>query len=124
MPLWALAYVWPGLLAAVLAGAMIGYAGLTFFSVAWDTALQDHIPHQLLARVSSWDLLTSFIAMPVGERAGGPLSEAFGINRVLVVCALVLLASGVAPLALRSSRTLTRRTEPAVPAAVPLPATG
>ncbi len=119
MPLWALAYVWPGMLAAVLAGAVIGYAGLTFFSVAWDTALQDHIPHQRLARVSSWDLLTSFIAMPIGNVLAGPLSEAFGINRVLVVCALVLLASGLSPLAVRSSRDLTRHTRPD-PAAIPV----
>jgi MFS family permease len=121
MPLWALAYVWPGMLAAVLAGAMIGYAGLTFFAVAWDTALQDHIPHQLLARVSSWDLLTSFLAMPIGNALAGPLSEAFGINRVLVVCAAILFAAGLVPLALRSTRQLTRRTEPAVPAPVAVP---
>jgi len=93
MPLWALAYVWPGMLAAVLAGAVIGYAGLTFFVVAWDTALQDHIPHHLLARVSSWDLLTSFLAMPIGNALAGPLSEAFGIDRVLVVCAGVLFVA-------------------------------
>jgi MFS family permease len=109
MPLWALAYVWPGTLTAVLAGAMIGYAGLTFFAVAWDTALQDHIPHQVLARVSSWDLLTSFLAMPIGNVLAGPLSEAFGIRPVLAVCGLVLLVSGLAPLAVRSSRELTRR---------------
>ncbi|AGZ44723.1 MFS transporter [Actinoplanes friuliensis] len=112
MPFWALAYVWPGLLTAVLAGAVLGYAGLTFFSVAWDTALQDHIPHGVLARVSSWDLLTSFLAMPIGNALAGPLSEAFGINRVLVVCAVVLFGAGLAPLFLRSTRTLTRRTSP------------
>ena len=97
MPLWALAYVWPGTLAAVLAGtAMVrGYAGLTFFAVAWDAALQDHIPHQVLARVSSWDLLTSFLAMPIGNALAGPLSAAYGTNRVLVVCAAVLLARRV-----------------------------
>jgi len=121
MPLWALAYVWPGTLSAVLAGAMIGYAGLTFFAVAWDTALQDHIPHHVLARVSSWDLLTSFLAMPVGNVLAGPLSEAFGIDRVLVVCAAVLFAAGLAPLALRSTRHLTRGTEPAVPPGAPVP---
>ncbi|MFI7547991.1 hypothetical protein [Actinoplanes sp. NPDC049599] len=89
--------------------------GLTFFAVAWDTALQDHIPHQVLARVSSWDLLTSFLAMPVGNALAGPLSEAYGSNRVLVVCAAVLFAAGLAPLALRSTRRLTRRAEPVAP---------
>lgn len=124
MPLWALAYVWPGTLTAVLAGAMIGYAGLTFFAVAWDTALQDHIPHQVLARVSSWDLLTSFLAMPIGNVLAGPLSGAFGVDRVLVVCALVLLASGLAPLGVRSSRHLTRRAAPAAPTGAATPVAG
>jgi MFS family permease len=108
MPLWALAYVWPGVLTAVLAGAMIGYAGLTFFVVAWDTALQDYIPHHLLARVASWDLLTSFLAMPIGYAVAGPLAAAFGIDRVLVACALVLLGASLAPLLVGSSRQLTR----------------
>jgi len=121
MPLWALAYVWPGTLVAVLAGAVVGYAGLTFFVVAWDTALQDHIPHHLLARVSSWDLLTSFLAMPIGNALAGPLSEAFGINRVLVVCAAVLFVAGLVPLMLRSTRRLTRRAGPAVAPAVSVP---
>lgn len=124
MPLWAIAYVWPGVLTAVLAGAVLGYAGLTFFAVAWDTALQDHIPHQVMARVSSWDLLTSFIAMPIGNVLAGPLSGAFGVDRVLVVCALVLLASGLAPLGVRSSRHLTRRAAPAAPTGAATPVAG
>jgi MFS family permease len=114
MPLWAFAYVWPGRLAAVLVGAVIGYAGLIFFDVMWETAIQDNVPHRVLARVESWDMLTSFIAMPLGSAMAGPLSQAFGMKPVLSGCSAVLFLAGLAPLSVRSSRRLTR----------PLPAQG
>jgi MFS family permease len=108
MPLWALAYVWPAALTAVLAGAVVGYAGLFFFGVAWETAIQDHVPHRALGRVSSWDYLTSFIAMPIGNALAGPLSSAYGTNRVLVASAAVLFLSGVSQLAVPGVRKMTR----------------
>jgi hypothetical protein len=108
MPLWAISYVWPGVLVAVLLGAVLGYAGLLFFSVAWETALQDHVPHRVLARVASWDILTSFIGMPVGNALAGPLADTFGLNPVMVACATVLLAAAVAPLLVAGTRALSR----------------
>ncbi|MFC7535408.1 MFS transporter [Actinoplanes sp. GCM10030250] len=108
MPVWAMAYVWPGTLTAVLAGAMIGYCGLIFFDVAWETAIQDNVPQRMLGRVSSWDYLTSFLAMPIGNALAGPLSERFGTDRVLTCCAVVLFASAASQLLIRGSRNLTR----------------
>lgn len=107
MPVWVISYVWPGMLSGVLLGAFVGFAGLTFFSICWDTALQGAIPHHLLARVSSWDILTSFVGMPVGYAMAGPLSSALGTAPVLLGCAAVLLLAGLAPLALRGTRDLT-----------------
>jgi hypothetical protein len=57
---------------------------------------------------ASWDRLTSFIAMPLGNALAGPRSAAYGINPVLVVCGFVLLGSGAAPLLVSGSRRLTR----------------
>jgi hypothetical protein len=108
MPLWALSYVWPGMLTAVLAGALVGYGGLSYFDVAWETAIQDRVPHHLLARVASWDMLTSFIAMPIGNLLAGPLAVAAGTSPVIGGCALVLLAAALSPLFVRSTWTLTR----------------
>lgn len=108
MPLWVASYVWPGTLSAVLLGALVGYCGLMFFSICWDTALQDHVPHHLLARVSSWDILTSFVGMPLGNALAGPLAERFGERPVLGWCALVILLAGVAPLAAAGTRQLKR----------------
>jgi MFS family permease len=117
MPVWALAYVWPAVLTAVALGAVLGYAGLSFFSVAWETAIQDHVPHRVLARVASWDTLTSFLAMPVGSALAGPLATAFGIDHALLTCAVVLFGASVAPLFVAGTRELTRPT--ARPAAAP-----
>jgi MFS family permease len=108
MPLWVLAYVWPGVLAAVLIGAVLGYAGLSFFSVAWETAIQDHVPHRVLARVASWDMLTSFLGMPLGNALAGPLANALGIDRVLAGCAVVLCGASLAPLLVRGTLRLAR----------------
>ncbi|MEP6598004.1 MAG: MFS transporter [Actinomycetota bacterium] len=108
MPLWVLAYVWPAVLSAVVIGAVLGYAGLSFFFVAWETAIQDQVPHHVLARVASWDTLTSFVGMPVGNALAGPLAHVFGIDRVFVGCALVLFGASLAPLFVAGSRRLTR----------------
>ncbi|AEV82564.1 MFS transporter [Actinoplanes sp. SE50] len=113
MPFWALSYVWPGRLTAVLAGAIVGYGGLMFFAVAWETAIQDRVPRTMLGRVASWDYLTSFLAMPVGNALAGPLTARFGVDRVLVACAFVLFAAAASPLLIRGSRDLTRSAEPA-----------
>jgi MFS family permease len=113
MSVWAFAYVWPGTLAAIMIGAVIGYAGLLFYDVAWDTSLQENVPHRALGRVSSWDYLASFLAMPVGNALAGPLAGRYGIDPVLTVCAAVLLTAAVAMLAVPGSRRLTRTGEPA-----------
>ncbi|MET0424916.1 MAG: MFS transporter [Actinoplanes sp.] len=120
MPFWALSYVWPAELTAVLAGAVIGYAGLIFFDVAWETALQDQVPQSALGRVASWDTLTSFLAMPIGNALAGPLAAAFGTDRVLTICAGVLAAAALSQLAVPGSRNLTRTDlPPATPAPLP-----
>jgi MFS family permease len=108
MPLWVLAYVWPETLPAVIAGATLGYAGLSFFSVAWETAVQDHVPHRVLARVASWDTMTSFLGMPLGNALAGPLAHAFGYNAVFIGSAATMLSASLAPMFVRGSRQLTR----------------
>jgi MFS family permease len=122
MSVWAFTYVWPGTLAAIMIGAVIGYAGLLFYDVAWDTSLQENVPHRFLGRVASWDYLASFLAMPVGNVMAGPLSDRFGIDRVLTTCACVLLTAAVAMLAVPGSRRLTRTGKPAEDPHSPAPA--
>ncbi|MEU4236684.1 MFS transporter [Actinoplanes sp. NPDC026619] len=119
MPLWALAYVWPAELIAVLLGAVIGYAGLIFFDVAWETALQDQVPQTALGRVASWDYLTSYLAMPLGNALAGPLSSRYGTNPVLTACAAVLLLAALSQLLIPGTRNLTRGPEHPAPPTTP-----
>jgi MFS family permease len=93
---------------AVLAGALIGWSGLIFFDVAWETAIQDQVPHQALGRVTSWDILMSFLAMPLGNALAGPLSGAFGVNPVVAAAAAVLLLAGLSQMLIPGVRRLTR----------------
>ncbi|MEV4352290.1 MFS transporter [Actinoplanes sp. NPDC049596] len=117
MPLWALAYVWPAELVAVIAGAIVGYAGLIFFDVAWETAIQDQVPQRMLGRVSSWDYLTSFIAMPIGNVLAGPLSAKYGTSPILTACAAVLFLSAASQFLVPGTRRLTRLGVSPAPAA-------
>jgi len=118
MPVWALAYVWPGHLVAVLVGALIGWSGLIFFDVAWETAIQDQVPQQALGRVASWDILMSFLAMPLGNALAGPLAGAFGVNRLIAAAAAVLLLAGLSQMLVPGVRRLTRAEPAPAPAAV------
>lgn len=108
MALYAAAFAWPGTLVVVLGAAVVAFGGLMYFSVCWDTALQDGVPHAVLARVSSWDILTSFVAIPAGNALAGPLAHAFGTGRVIVTAAVVMAAASLAPVLVRSSRDLRR----------------
>jgi MFS family permease len=79
-----------------------------YFSVCWDTALQDGVPHAVLARVSSWDILTSFVAIPAGNALAGPLAHTIGTSRLILIAAGVMVLASFAPLLVRGSRELRR----------------
>lgn len=69
---------------AVLIGLVL-VAGITteVFEVLWQTALQRRVPAELLARVSSYDLLGSFIAIPVGQVLAAPAAALLGVQPAL-----------------------------------------
>ena len=65
-------------------------AGFIVLNMAWDTAIQQLIPNDVLARVRSYDYLLAFVAMPIGFAIAGPLSAVFGADKVLVAAAVVI----------------------------------
>ncbi|WP_394621231.1 MFS transporter [Lentzea sp. JNUCC 0626] len=65
--------------------------GIEQFGVAWETTLQHHVPADRLARVYSYDMVGSFVAIPLAQLAIGPVSHAFGITAALLGCAVVHL---------------------------------
>lgn len=81
----------------VLMGAFF-VAGVGFgqFGVVWANSLQTHIPPEKLARVYAYDALGSFIAIPVGELAAGPLAMYYGTSGVLLVSAAAVVIATIA----------------------------
>jgi MFS family permease len=91
----------------VLMGAFF-VAGVGFgqFGVVWANSLQTHIPPEKLARVYAYDALGSFIAIPVGELAAGPLAMHYGTSGVLLVSAAAVVIATIAASLIPSIRKL------------------
>ena len=81
---------------ALMAAFFIAGVGFGLFGVVWAQSLQTHIPPEKLARVYAYDALGSFVAIPIGELAAGPLAMHFGSTRVLLVSALAVVLATVA----------------------------
>jgi MFS family permease len=101
--------------------AFVAGIGSSLFAIGWETSLQQHIPHDKLSRVAAYDALGSFVAMPIGQLAAGPLAAVFGVREVIMVGAACYAAIAVATLFDRSVRTLQRTDRPGAP---PLAAAG
>lgn len=91
----------------LIGAAFVAGIALEQFGIAWDTTLQQHIPADRLARVYSYDMLGSFLAIPAGEVAAGPLAGAFGARATLVAAAAVVVVATAAALTSTSLRELT-----------------
>jgi Transmembrane secretion effector len=48
------------------------------FEVLWSTSLQNHLPNEALARISSYDMLGSFALGPLGLGGGRPAGRRLG----------------------------------------------
>ncbi|HUQ55715.1 MFS transporter [Lentzea sp.] len=80
--------------------------GLEQFGVAWETSLQHHVPQDKLARVYSYDMLGSFVAIPLAQLVVGPVSHAAGISATLLGCAAIYLLATAGMVASRSVRSV------------------
>jgi len=93
--------LWPLMVASFVAGL-----GVEVFGVGWSTALHEHIPEEILSRVSSYDMLGSFVAIPVGMLLYGWLVTVFDAGSVLLVSFAVYVALAVGSLLSGSIRNL------------------
>ncbi len=92
--------------AVLLPTAFVTGVALEQFGIAWEVSIQEHIPPDKLARVYSYDALGSFVAVPIGQVAAGPIAEAIGPGPALLGAAGVVLIAVVGMLASRQVRTL------------------
>jgi predicted MFS family arabinose efflux permease len=83
--------------------------------VQWTVALARNIPPDKLARVSSYDVLGSVMAMPAGALIAGPLGAAIGISRAQYAAAAVIIVASALALIPRDIRTIRSNDAPAPP---------
>jgi MFS family permease len=88
--------------------AFVAGAGIELFSLGWTLAMQEHIEERMLSRAYSYDALGSFVAMPIGQLAYGPLALAFGYRDVLIVSGIAYSAICLLTLVSASVRNLQR----------------
>ncbi|GAA5119886.1 MFS transporter [Alloalcanivorax gelatiniphagus] len=69
--------VW--LLAAAFA---VAGAALSLLDLSWNLLVQEKVPEAMLSRIMAIDGFFSFVAMPIGQVAVGPLAGAFGPSSV------------------------------------------
>jgi len=95
--------------APVIAAAQaMGGVGMGIFSAVWQTTLQQHVPEEALSRVSAWDWMGSFLFLPLGLIAAGPVSDQIGISSTLWISVGWAIVSTLAVLLVPSVRNLRR----------------
>jgi len=75
--------------AAVAAAWMLGLGAVALCNTWWETTLQRNIPESVYARVRSYDILVSFIFMPLGFVVFPLLARGLGYEWTLLAAALV-----------------------------------
>jgi MFS family permease len=102
-------------LAVLIPAAFLCGMAMEQFTIAWDLSLQENVPGDKLARVYSYDMLGSFVAVPAGQLAIGPVAVAVGPTATLVGCAVLIVVVTGAALTSRQVRTLRRGSQVSEP---------
>jgi MFS family permease len=100
------------------AAAFAGF-GFACGSVVWDTALQQAIAPDKLARVAAYGWMSAMVFLPAGYALAGPISAVVGTRAYLLFGAVWLVASTLAILRLPSIRDFSAQEGTAAPAAEP-----
>jgi len=99
-------------LVLVMAAGAIVFASILVGNVLWETAMQQEVRPDRLARVASIDMLLSLCLMPVGSLLAGPLSDAMGIRATLLAAGVLMSVPNFLVLVLvREVRSVRRRGE-------------
>jgi MFS family permease len=105
LPIAALAGPLP--IAAIAAAWGLGMGSVAIANTWWETTLQQRIPEHVYSRVRSYDILVSFVFMPVGMIAFGPIGDSFGYERTLLAAALLAAVTNIAVALVPGVRTIT-----------------
>lgn len=107
---WMLAFLVP--FPVLLAAQVVAGAGLAVHLALWFTVFQQQVPEHARARVSSYDALGSFVLIPLGTVAVGPLASLIGVRATLFAAGVVIQATNL--LVLAQPKVWSIRNEPAI----------
>ena len=95
------------LLPVVLVAAVAFACSSVIANTLWESALQKHVPRQLLGRVNSVDMFGSFLIAPIAPIVAGALIGGVGPQPIFVVGGVLALAYWITALAaVRAAREL------------------
>ena len=92
--------------------SLVGQIGLAVGITLWFTVFQQNISQRAQSRVSSYDTLWSFILIPLGLAAIGPLANEFGQEQTLLIAAVSYVILMGTTAALPSVRAIRQQRPP------------
>lgn len=103
-----LVVAWSAPLPILIVGAVLGGIAVSFPDALWHTALQQHVPKDLISRVSSLDWMVSLALRPLAFGSAAYLGKTFGTPTTLVTGAVLLVVTVAVATVVRDVRTLER----------------
>lgn len=94
--------IYLNILSTLVMGLGIGFINTVYFS-----AVQSIVPNELLGRVLGIDIVGSFAAIPLGQIAGGILTESFGVLMNFLIAGIGLLLEATFLYSLKGVRKMT-----------------
>jgi MFS family permease len=94
---WMIAFLVP--LPVLLATQLAAGVGLAIHLALWFTVFQQRVPEAARSRVSSYDALGSFVLIPLGTAAAGPMAGAIGVKETLIASGVITVATNLAVVA-------------------------
>jgi MFS family permease len=90
--------------------AMAVPAGVStsLYLVLWDTTMQERVPREALARVSSFERVSVYAPLPIGMALAGPVAQWLGVEATLWISAAWLGVSTIFLLSVPSVRRMER----------------
>jgi MFS family permease len=90
---WMIAFLVP--LPVLLAAQFLAGVGLAIHLALWFTVFQQQVPENARSRVSSYDALGSFVLIPLGTAAAGPVAAGIGIKETLILSGIVTVVTNL-----------------------------
>jgi MFS family permease len=90
---WLIAFLVP--LPVLLVAQFLAGIGLAIHLALWFTVFQQQVPEAARSRVSSYDALGSFVLIPLGTAAAGPIAAAIGIKETLIAAGVITVVTNL-----------------------------